>query len=113
MCTAPYEMRWKSLNNGKTPRNKRKCPRFRYSSPPSSSSSTADGKIVPMEPVWFNLQNGVGTLHYDSLMEVWNDYYMNYYNIEYPRLMIRLEDMIYNFPKVMESIRTCIDGTPI
>lgn len=47
----------------------------------------------------------------DSLVDYWNYWNGLYFNATFPRLMIRMEDLIYHTDEVYSTIRTCI-GAP-
>ena len=57
-------------------------------------------------PVWMgrSMKDGVVS---DSLAHLWNDWYESYYNVDYPRLMIRFEDFLFHGKEVMDMVCKC------
>jgi len=39
---------------------------------------------------------------------MWSDWYTQYLNADYPRLIIRFEDTLYRLPEVIDKVRECI-----
>jgi hypothetical protein len=52
------------------------------------------------------------TDHYDSLVDMWNDWNKQYVDADFPRLIIRFEDTIFHAEKVMELVSQCA-GIPV
>jgi len=49
--------------------------------------------------------------HHESLAGLWNDYYGGYaFEAEYPRLIIRSEDMLFHTPEVIKQVCECGGG---
>jgi hypothetical protein len=48
------------------------------------------------------------TMKYESLMELWNAFYGPYLNATFPRLLVRMEDIILYLPQVIEEVRECV-----
>jgi hypothetical protein len=48
--------------------------------------------------------------HHDSLAHYWNDWYNEYFNAEFPRLMVRFEDLIFHAKEVTTNVCTCAGG---
>lgn len=46
--------------------------------------------------------------HWDSLVDLWNDWYRQYLEADYPRLMVRFEDLLFQAPAVMKQISDCM-----
>jgi hypothetical protein len=59
---------------------------------------------VPVK-ITFDKQNIV---HWDSLVDLWNDWYRQYLQADYPRLIIRFEDLLFQAPAVMKQISDCM-----
>jgi hypothetical protein len=51
------------------------------------------------------------TLHFDSLIHFYSDYYNEYLRADYPRLLVRFEDMLMNAPAVLARIAECTGHT--
>lgn len=48
--------------------------------------------------------------HYESFLHLWNDFYRQYYDADFPRLIVRFEDCMYLFPQVLKEIQHCVNG---
>ena len=44
-------------------------------------------------------------MKYESLMELWNTFYGPYLNATFPRLLVRMEDIILCLTQVIEEVR--------
>lgn len=51
------------------------------------------------------------SIHYISLIDLWNTYYEDYLNSPEPRLVIRFEDVLFHGPVIMDRITECL-GIP-
>lgn len=51
--------------------------------------------------------------HWDSLVHLWNDWYRQYLEADYPRLIVRFEDLLLQAPAVMQQISECIGSKPV
>jgi hypothetical protein len=49
--------------------------------------------------------------YWDSLVHLWNDWYLRYLNADYPRLIVRFEDTLIHAPKILEMIANCTGVT--
>jgi len=49
--------------------------------------------------------------HHETLLGVWNDYYNGYVHAEFPKLLIRYEDLIFHQEYVVGQVCKCIGGT--
>ena len=47
------------------------------------------------------------TLQYPSLLHVWNEYYNEYLKADFPRIIVRLEDMLLRPREVVAKIAEC------
>jgi hypothetical protein len=54
-------------------------------------------------------------LRYDSLIHMWTHWYRGYVDkhLPFPRLIIRLEDLVYHSDKVLHQICECAGGKPL
>ncbi|CAB9523102.1 expressed unknown protein [Seminavis robusta] len=50
--------------------------------------------------------------HWDSLVHLYNDWYGQYFRADYPRLMVRFEDLLFNVHEMVETVCTCVGGVP-
>jgi hypothetical protein len=56
------------------------------------------------------------SIHYESLIHVWNSYYREYYDLKNdndslsqpPRIMIRFEDILFHGPAVLRELAACV-----
>eukprot|EP00571_Detonula_confervacea_P005772 CAMPEP_0172327566 /NCGR_PEP_ID=MMETSP1058-20130122/59901_1 /TAXON_ID=83371 /ORGANISM="Detonula confervacea, Strain CCMP 353" /LENGTH=452 /DNA_ID=CAMNT_0013044647 /DNA_START=153 /DNA_END=1511 /DNA_ORIENTATION=- len=106
MCRNPYTAKWKGGNDKKT------CPQLKTKERGANSEE--------YNPV--DVKYGSGTTHHKSLGHLWNDWYGEYiYNenaaknnektdAQFPRLVIRFEDIIYYPYEVTKQICTCAGG---
>jgi hypothetical protein len=46
--------------------------------------------------------------HWESLVDLWNDWYRQYLEADYPRLIVRFEDLLFQAPAVMQQISECM-----
>jgi hypothetical protein len=46
--------------------------------------------------------------HWESLVDLWNDWYRQYLEADFPRLIVRFEDMLYQAPAVTQKISDCM-----
>jgi hypothetical protein len=52
------------------------------------------------------------TTHHTSLPGMWNDWYNEYIRVDYPRVMVRMEDLIFYGKNVTETLCQCGGGSP-
>jgi hypothetical protein len=52
-----------------------------------------------------------GNIHHESLAHMWKDWYQEYYEASFPRLVIRLEDVVFYPKQVLQSVCDCVGGT--
>ena len=50
-------------------------------------------------------------VYHKSLVHMWKDWNQDYYEATFPRLMIRLEDLVYHPRVVLEEVCHCVEGT--
>ena len=51
-----------------------------------------------------------GKVNYNSLVDLWNQWYENYVDLPTPRLMVRFEDWLFSQEEVARDICECVDG---
>eukprot|EP00591_Stephanopyxis_turris_P012396 CAMPEP_0195529574 /NCGR_PEP_ID=MMETSP0794_2-20130614/32172_1 /TAXON_ID=515487 /ORGANISM="Stephanopyxis turris, Strain CCMP 815" /LENGTH=438 /DNA_ID=CAMNT_0040660897 /DNA_START=236 /DNA_END=1552 /DNA_ORIENTATION=- len=74
------------------------------------SNNDGDGKIERQEiPVHVNY-NATLKVTYSSLVGLWNDWYREWNDVTFPRLIIRYEDLLFHPEKVTTQICTCAGG---
>lgn len=81
MCTSPYNMKWKHSH--------KRCPNL----------IQKDGSSVPVRIRW-----GSHRREWQSLVHVWSEWYREYYEADFPRLMIRFEGKKYCARHDMDSL---------
>lgn len=67
---------------------------------------TLDMKSVPL-----NVRYKNEVARHESLAHFWKSWYHEYYNVNFPRLMIRLEDLVFHPYKTLQSICDCVEGS--
>jgi hypothetical protein len=70
---------------------------------------TLDAKVIPL---WVRYKSE--TRNHESLAHMWKDWYAEYYNetvADWPRLMVRLEDLVFYPHETLKQICDCVEGT--
>lgn len=52
------------------------------------------------------------TSHHLSLPGMWNDWYNEYLGVDFPRIIVRMEDLIFHGKQVTETLCKCGGGSP-
>ena len=71
----------------------------------NKANYTLDKKVVPLW-VRYHSENR----QHKSLAHMWMDWYKDYYDAEYPRLMIRLEDLVFYPHETLKQVCECANG---
>lgn len=50
--------------------------------------------------------------HWDNLAHLWSDWYGQYYHADYPRLIVRFEDLLFNVKEMVQTVCKCVGGVP-
>ena len=66
---------------------------------------TLDKEVIPLW-VRYHSENW----QHKSLAHMWTDWYKDYYDVEYPRLMIRLEDLVFYPHETLRQVCECAIG---
>jgi hypothetical protein len=66
---------------------------------------TMNTTVIPVTVEYKSL-----TINHTSLAHMWNDWYLDYVQAEFPRIMIRMEDLVFHTRNVTEQICTCAGG---
>ena len=98
MCASPYAAHWRH--------DKHHCPnmipnevdRVKYKNLQHSFEVT----------VIFDEQS---KRHFQSLVHLWSEWYAQYLHVDYPILMIRYEDLVFQPAVVLHEIANCVAGT--
>ena len=89
MCRHPYAAKWS---------HSKSCPNL---------INSLTGKPHAVEVPFRSDNRG----HYDSLVGLWNDWYGDYVSItDFPRLIIRYEDLLFHLEEVMTKVCECGGG---
>ncbi|GKY92161.1 hypothetical protein MPSEU_000187400 [Mayamaea pseudoterrestris] len=100
MCKSHYKARWlKGLD--------RRCPNLVPNSDESKMNRLRNAATFRV-----TLNRTFYMEEYDSLADMWSEWYKLYVNATFPRLIIRFEDTLFHADQVMESIMDCI-GRPL
>jgi len=54
----------------------------------------------------------IGKISWPSLADVWSDWYNQYLQADYPRLIVRFEDLIFQQKKLIGTICECAGAVP-
>ena len=74
----------------------------------NTANFTRDSQVVPLY-VKYKLAN---TTH-KSLAHMWVDWYDEYLQADYPRVFVRMEDLVFHARNVTETICQCVGGEAI
>ena len=67
---------------------------------------TLDSKVVPVRVRYKSTVE-----YHESLVHMWKDWYQEYFEAEFPRLIVRLEDVVFHPEKVLKEVCNCVDGS--
>lgn len=67
---------------------------------------TLESEVVPVR-----VRYKSGTLFHDSLVHFWSDWYNEYVKADFPRLIVRLEDLVFHAKEVTTKVCSCIGGS--
>jgi hypothetical protein len=71
----------------------------------NKANFTLESSVVPLW-VRYKTQN----MNHDSLVHMWKDWNQEYYDATFPRLMVRLEDLVYHPRAVLTQMCHCVEG---
>lgn len=99
-CRHPYAAHWKHSEEN--------CPNL-------VNKNATRKQLVPLRVKYGWNQGGRNYTRYPSLIHLWKRWYQSYLKdipfSEFPRLVVRLEDIVYQPEKVMSKICECAGGT--
>jgi hypothetical protein len=101
MCESPYTMHWNMTDAH--------CPNLVEESTLWDADVTETTQDIPAEmgnPVYIQWGRWGRTFH--SLAHVWSSWYREYYQAEFPRLIIRFEDLLFHTETVLDQVRECV-----
>ena len=96
MCRHPYEAYWMG--------KKDHCPNL----VPTTESEVMELKGEKTYKVW--VRYNPDPRYYDSMAHLWSEWYQDWIDAEFPRLMIRFEDLIFHTESVVEQVCSCAGG---
>jgi hypothetical protein len=70
-----------------------------------TANFTMEHKTIPVY-VKYNRE----TTNHDSLAHMWNDWYHDYYNATFPRVIVRYEDLLFYAKEVTRAACRCFGG---
>ena len=85
MCKHPYAAHWEHEDGN--------CPDF---------GSDSIGAFVKYAEF---------TREHESILHLWNDYYKEYLDVSFPRLIVRFEDLVFHPKEVTKTVCECAGGT--
>jgi len=129
MCESPYNLQWNRTttaavtnviaNNVTATGDDRRggegrCPnlviddKYDRSGDGSSSSASAveESDGVPVHIHWPNAADR----SWRSMSHMWSEWYREYLDADFPRLLVRFEDLLFNPSEVMRQIQQCVDA---
>lgn len=99
MCRIGYSALW--------PHTDQHCPNL----VPSNCDKAVFPSLISKQSVQVNVRYSKNfTKEHDSLSHMWNDWYGDYVNAEFPRIIVRFEDLIFFAKETTESICKCAGG---
>lgn len=91
MCQTPYSVYWMSQGS-------QRCQSF-----PKNN----DAKRVMSSPIQMRMETGYAP-QFETLIHLWNEYYGQFWNAPYPRLIVRYEDLLWHAPRVLSMVSDCV-----
>ncbi|CAM9258168.1 unnamed protein product, partial [Chrysoparadoxa australica] len=99
MCRARYDVHF-----GKDLEDPSHCPQL----------VKPDGDVVASNVAYNVAWKRTGNIiEYDSLVDVWNTWYEEWLDAQFPRLMVRFEDLLFHQEEMVREICTCSGGSMI
>ena len=97
MCRHKYAASWRQVSGH--------CPNLVPTTPQEKRM------ISPRDTFQVNVQyHQYNVTHHASMSELYNEWYGNWLDVEYPRLVLRFEDLMFHPENVVERICTCAGG---
>lgn len=101
MCESPYSMIWNQTASH--------CPNLIEDSTVMDTEVTPFTKDLPASMgVNVFIQWGHFQRKFDSLAHVWSKWYREYVQADFPRLIVRFEDLIFHTEEVLREIKDCV-----
>jgi len=98
MCSHPYAAIWRH--------GKHHCPNL-----VADEGDRREMKQVPKESFEVTIKFDKN-MHYHSksLVHLWSEWYRQYLEVDYPVLLVRFEDLVFQPATVLREIADCVDG---
>lgn len=97
MCRHKYEANWRHFQGH--------CPNLVPIS--AAEKNTLDGEESVEIRIRYRPTN---VTHHESLAHLWNKWYQDYVDADFPRLMIRFEDLLFHAEEVVTKVCNCGGG---
>ena len=98
MCRHKYAASWRQVSGH--------CPNLVPTTPQEKRM------ISPRDTFQVNVQYHLHNVtHHASMSELYNEWYGNWLDVEYPRLVVRFEDLMFHPEDVTERVCLCAGGT--
>jgi hypothetical protein len=101
MCRHPYSAQWRQTSQH--------CPNLVPNSLDYLNFPVVTKKQNRTVPVKIKFSKE-SVEHWDSLIDVWSDWYHQYLTADYPRLMVRFEDFLFAPDQLLQQIANCVGG---
>jgi hypothetical protein len=98
MCRIPYGARWRH--------KKFHCPNLI----PNKMDLDVFKSLEANKPVKVYVKYSEIIQHHDSILHFWNDWYRDYLNAKWPRLIVRMEDLVFHPKEVTKVVCECAGG---
>jgi hypothetical protein len=103
MCKHPYAAMWPHTN---------RCPHLADKVVPTTMfRSNVGGKHAMVKPQHVDVKYKP-TVRFDSLAHFWVQWYKEYLEADYPRLLVRFEDLQFHAKELIDIICQCANGVP-
>jgi len=97
MCRHKYAARWVDFKDH--------CPNL------VPTNNEEKEKIHGEESVTIDVRYPYGVTHHTSMVDLWNTYYGDWINSDFPKVIVRFEDLLLHAEAVVEKICDCVGGT--
>ena len=96
-CKHPYQAKWHHTKNH--------CPNL--------VPNAADMEIFPFQTKTVPVEVKYNPpASFDSLAHLWSEWYRQYYDADYPRLIVRFEDLQFHPKKMIDLVCQCAGAVP-
>jgi hypothetical protein len=104
MCRHAYGASWRHVDEH--------CPNLVPNEVDAAEEERRTRKVqlTPTGGVPVDVEYADFTVHHDTLVGFWNDWYGQYANVTWPRLLVRFEDLIFYPVEVTKTVCECAGG---